>query len=271
MVQSTAMDVAESETELVSRAQLAVSQCNWVVGECASKWTRKYARGRTDTDFGMLVGLSSDQVFQRRRVWETFGDVHAEYAGLKWSHFYVALNWNDAPECLQWAQENEATVAEMKAWRRATHGEEPADEAITGDWGSAPVSYVSNDMRPVRDPEEFEEGQGGDRDRAATGEYATAMGGFARESAGGLPPSSSPPWEDGDEPQPSRGDDGPRQDAAGPSVEQLVKRMASTLEKISRTITPEFAESFHALPAKLKSSFLRAAENLQDKLADLGG
>ena len=57
-----------------------------------------------------MIGLSGDQVYQRRRVWEAFADVHQDYATLKWSHFYVALNWDDASECLQWANEMEATV-----------------------------------------------------------------------------------------------------------------------------------------------------------------
>jgi hypothetical protein len=65
--------VAESEEQLISTARDAVSQCNWVVGECASKWTQRYARNRTDGDFGQMVGLSGDQIFQRRRVWEAFG------------------------------------------------------------------------------------------------------------------------------------------------------------------------------------------------------
>jgi hypothetical protein len=77
-------EITESEDELISRAQLAVSQCNWSVGECAAKWTQKYARGRTDADFASLLGLSPDQIFQRRRVWETFADVHATYPTLKW-------------------------------------------------------------------------------------------------------------------------------------------------------------------------------------------
>ena len=64
----------------------------------------RFARGRTDADFAQLVGLSADQVFQRRRVWETFADVYSGYPALKWSHFYVAVAWDDAAECLQWAQ-----------------------------------------------------------------------------------------------------------------------------------------------------------------------
>ena len=121
---TTAIQTAETEQELISAARLAISNCNWTVGECASQWTERYAKGRTDADFGELVGLSGDQIYQRRRVWESFADVRDDYAELKWSHFYVGLTWTDSAECLAWAKENKATVAEMKAWRRMQHGED---------------------------------------------------------------------------------------------------------------------------------------------------
>ena len=92
------------------------------------KDTIKELKG-TDADFAALVGLSADQIFQRRRVSETFADVRADFALLKWSHFYAATRWDDAAECLQWADENEATVAEMKAYRRALHGEDLTTDA----------------------------------------------------------------------------------------------------------------------------------------------
>src|SRR5690349_21240038 len=95
----------ESEAQLVSRAQEAVSQCRWVVGEGAARWTERYARGRTDGDFGALIGLTADQIYQRRRVWETFSDARGEFTRLKWSHFYAALTWDDARDCLKWADE----------------------------------------------------------------------------------------------------------------------------------------------------------------------
>lgn len=120
-----------TEAELIQAAQAALSSCNWTVGECAAEWCKKYSKGRTDADFGNLVGLSGDQVFQRRRVWETFADVYESYGNLKWSHFFVALTWEDSAECLAWADEQAATVAEMKAWRRMQHGEDllaPAGE-----------------------------------------------------------------------------------------------------------------------------------------------
>src|SRR4029077_11380043 len=102
----------ESEEQLVTRAQEAVSLCRWVVGECASTWTQRYARGRTDGDFAVLIGLSGDQVYQRRRVWDTFAALRDEFETLKWSHFYAALNWDDARDCLSWADETHSTVAE---------------------------------------------------------------------------------------------------------------------------------------------------------------
>src|ERR1700733_3775328 len=149
-------EIRESEEELVSRAQVAVSQSNWVVGECASKWTQKYARGRTDADFAVLLGLTADQVFQRRRVWETFAEVYASYPSLKWSHFYAALTWEDAPECLQWADENQATVAEMKAWRRAMRGENLSVEPSGDDWGGpSSVTFVPEEAVAVKDPDAF--------------------------------------------------------------------------------------------------------------------
>jgi hypothetical protein len=123
----------DTEEQLIERARLALSECNWTIGECASIWTQRYARGRSDQAFAELLGLSADQVYQRRRVWETFADVRESYAALSWSHFYTATSWDDAAECLQWAEEMKATVGEMRVWRRAHRGEylsEPEDNRL---------------------------------------------------------------------------------------------------------------------------------------------
>lgn len=37
-------------------------------------------------------------------------------------HLKAAEKWNDRFECLKWAVEAQATVAEMKAWHRAQNG-----------------------------------------------------------------------------------------------------------------------------------------------------
>lgn len=127
----------DSEEACFREALESLSSCNWTIGRCACEWTQRWARGRTDAEFGVRVGLSSDQVCQRRLVWERFADVRGQYQRLSWSHFYAALNWDDSAECLQWAEDLGATVAEMKAWRRSQHGEDltqpPDDEGDVED------------------------------------------------------------------------------------------------------------------------------------------
>ena len=166
MSKKTVPEIAESEADLISlRGRRQPVQLGR--RRVAHKWTQKYARGRTDADFALAVGPSADQVFQRRRVWETFADVRAGYASLKWSHFYAASNWDDAPECLQWADENQATVAEMKAWRCALRGEDLTVEAATDEWGGTTgVAFVPSEAVAVKDPAGFGESE---RRGAATG------------------------------------------------------------------------------------------------------
>ena len=252
-------------------AQTAVSRCNWLVGACAAQWTKKYARGRTDADFANLVGLSPDQVYQRRRVWETFGDVYRDYVQLKWSHFYLALNWDDAPECLQWADENEATVAEMRAWRRAQRGEDAAHEAPPDAWAGDPaVSYVPTEAIPVREPVPFDAadraGQrvGGDRAADAAG---PARG--AREAAAVETPYA--PFRK-DAGSPASSEERSRTvvaDRPQPSPEQLLKRVVSSLERINQSLTPDLVTACRRLPAALRGRFVEAVGELNSKAATL--
>lgn len=111
----------ESEAALIEAAKQALSVCNWMIGQCASEWTDRWAKGRTDEDFGNAIGMSREQVSQRRLVWERFRDWNLS-SKLSWTHFRQALSWDDADACLQWASDNDATVAEMKAWRDVQHG-----------------------------------------------------------------------------------------------------------------------------------------------------
>jgi hypothetical protein len=47
-----------TEEQLVEHARQQLSACSWQLGECASVWTKRYAKGRTDASFGELIGLS---------------------------------------------------------------------------------------------------------------------------------------------------------------------------------------------------------------------
>lgn len=145
----------ESEAALIQAAKQAITTCNWKVGEAASMWTARWAKGRTDADFGAAVDLTADQVYQRRRVWDRWGEKPIPYRFLSWSHFYAALTWEDADTYLEWAYANQATVSEMKAYRTAkTAGEflPPAGErggaafeTAGGHWefGENSVGFIS--------------------------------------------------------------------------------------------------------------------------------
>jgi len=276
--ENTDNDVTESEDELVDQARGAVSQCNWIVGECAAKWTRKYARGRTDGDFAALVGLSADQVYQRRRVWETFGDVSSEYPTLKWSHFYIALRWDDAPECLQWAIENEATVAEMKAWRRVQRGEDKTEAAPADPWvGDPAIRFVPTEPVAVRDPSEFSGDRPGetnlsppfDVEPIGTGSAAETISAVARGSedhGAGYSPfrkgAGSP--APGEASQQTATLDRPPVDP-----EQLIKRVSRSLERINAALTPDILAEFRLLPDKDRVRFVKLVGELGTKAAGL--
>mgnify|MGYP006969349020 FL=1 len=254
-------DVKETEEQLIQRAQRALSHCNWEIGECAFAWTKRFARGRTDGDFGAAVGLSGDQVYQRRRVWEAFHDVHERYTELKWSHFYAALNWDDSAECLQWAQDMSATVAEMKAWRRAQHGEDltaPADES------PAPLSSVEilvPEAGMVRDPDPSDSG-GRDRSNGAheREQESLAVAGAARsaESSENYAPFGAT----------ARGAGPVSEGRTPPDAAVVVKRIAGALERCNASLTPDVLTACGEAPEELQSRLKTSLKEITAKLRE---
>lgn len=257
----------ESEDQLIDRAKQAISACSWTLGECAALWTKRYAKGRTDAAFGEMIGLSADQVYQRRRVWETFGDVHEQYTALKWSHFYAAINWDDAAACLTWAEELQSTVAEMRAWRRAQHGEDLSMDADEAEIPFDPTGeFLSVETGVVRDPAEM--GYEGAR-RSIAGnaavsedrELAATAQSVAREGRDDYAPFG----KGARGPAPSDED---REKTDAPT-EQVAKRVVSTLEKCNQALTPEVLEDFESLPMAIQQRLFNAIDNLASKVAGL--
>lgn len=170
------MEAVESEEALVTEAVNALNASNWVVGECAAKWTARYANGRTDADFGQLVGLTADQVYQRRRVWDMFAKGRFRFPSLSWSHFYTALNWDDSDTALAWASEQEATVAEMRAWQKARTGGDlfasESDDSRGSGLSLGPVTGSTSDT-PVAAPKKLVKAAKRSSDKKSSGEPET--------------------------------------------------------------------------------------------------
>lgn len=248
----------ETEAALIARAQTAVSKCNWEVGECAALWTKRFARGRTDADFAALVSLSPDQVYQRRRVWETFADVYQNYVTLKWSHFYAAINWDDAADCLQWADEVHAGVAEMKAWRRAQRGEDldapPLEEALDG-LPSEPS--LAREAAPF-DGERFSVSSNNPGEDAEPGsEPVNRIANISEDYAPFKPDATIvPPREGGERPV--------------LTTEQIAKRFTSTVERCANLLTADFCDAFADLPDKVRKRLLKAVQTLAERAEGLG-
>jgi hypothetical protein len=126
----------ESEQSLLERARQSVSQAGWTIGECASVWTQRYARGRTDADFAALIGSTQQRVNEARRVHELYGHVYRSTGKLSFTHYCSVLGVDCADDALEWAEDNGATVAEMKAWLRMQNGEDltvAATEPVEGE------------------------------------------------------------------------------------------------------------------------------------------
>lgn len=257
---SSTVSRPETEQDLIQRAQSAVSSCNWEVGQCAALWTKRFARGRTDADFALLVGLTGDQVYQRRRVWETFGDVSANYSSLKWSHFYAALTWDDAAECLQWANDIGSTVAEMKAWRRAQRGEDLSETADESEFG-----WLASDPVEVRVPGDGGEGSGGGASGARTSEAAPFLAGVPRQSD----PQGEDyaPFNAHAVTVPAEASSAER---PAPTFEQIIKRLTGTLERCFATVNAEdFADQLGELPDKERKRLRKVLSQLGEKAKEL--
>lgn len=120
------LPLPESEDECWMHARRAQSQTDWTIGAMAHAWLSKWGRGRTLADFGRLTGHPEEFVRHRYEVFQRFSAMRDKLPRLLFAHFSAAMKWgnDDAIVCLEWADDMDASVAEMKAWRRAQHGED---------------------------------------------------------------------------------------------------------------------------------------------------
>lgn len=140
----------EEVGSLIDRIRNMESETAWSIGAMISRLKQEYKL--TDEQIAARTELSRETVTQRRAVWETFGDCKLIYK-LSWTHFLAAVAWDDAAECLQWADEMQASVAEMKAWRRSQHGEDltqsEQEEEVDDRWTHPDPTEAKDDDLPT--------------------------------------------------------------------------------------------------------------------------
>jgi hypothetical protein len=127
---STATDPIEATSAgYLGRWHRLVSTTNWEKGRIIYEWRAALvaagapAAEYSDDAWSRRVGsLTGQHAGRLRRVYERFGDVHESYAGLYWSHFQTAIDWNDAEMWLEGALQNRWSVADMRRERWQAFG-----------------------------------------------------------------------------------------------------------------------------------------------------
>jgi hypothetical protein len=145
----------ELSNPLVGQWNTLVSTTNWEKGEIINRWRQAIIEAGlpkaaySDDVWAKRVGNVSPQHAGRlRRVAERFGSKSADYPKLYWSHFQVALDWDDAELWLEGAAQNDWSVAQMKVQRWETLGGadefKPRDEDII-------TAEIDEDVNPRND------------------------------------------------------------------------------------------------------------------------
>ncbi|HEY2841036.1 MAG TPA: hypothetical protein VGJ26_17915 [Pirellulales bacterium] len=206
----------EEETSLayLGKWHLLVSSTNWEKGRIIHQWRLALIAAQasplqfSDEAWSRRVGnVSSQHVGRLRRVFDRFGEVCASYAGLYWSHFQAALDWNDAEMWLEGAVQNDWSVAEMRTSRWMAMGSPVEEQPRESDVISAEMDedVVEEATTEIRDPanrstsgadlsqgpdfgDEGNEGDSGiSHDGAASTEYGADV-----EDLGSAPESARP-------------------------------------------------------------------------------
>lgn len=160
-------EAVEASQPFVGRWDRLVSRTNWEKGKIVAEWREALvaagaAAGEySDDAWSRLVGnVTPQHVGRLRRTFARFAARQETFAGLYWSHFFAALEWNDAELWLEGAVQNGWSVSRMRAARWEAQEGAPSDDPRT----AAPLveSNVEDDApsadgthAEVRDPREF--------------------------------------------------------------------------------------------------------------------
>jgi hypothetical protein len=121
--------INDASAEYAGRWHRLVSTTNWEKGRIICSWRAALMEAGaavfaySDEAWSQIAGsISPQHVGRLRRVFERFGGVQQQYAGLYWSHFLSALDWPDAEMWLEGAVQSGWSAAAMRRKRWETIG-----------------------------------------------------------------------------------------------------------------------------------------------------
>jgi len=119
----------ELSTPFVGQWHELVSRTNWEKGRIISDWREALIASdmpstlySDETWARQVGGVTAPHVGRLRRVYDKFGDTCQSYSQLSWTHFLVAMDWDDAPLWLQGASDGGWSVSGMRRRRFETVG-----------------------------------------------------------------------------------------------------------------------------------------------------
>jgi hypothetical protein len=122
--------IDEASEPFVGRWNHLVSTTNWEKGRIILQWRETLIASQaspseySDEAWSRRVGgITPQHVGRLRRVAQRFGESSQGYAGLYWSHFQAAIDWDDAEMWLEGAVQNRWSVSKMRRSRCETLGE----------------------------------------------------------------------------------------------------------------------------------------------------
>ena len=162
----------ELSAEFVGRWSTLVSTTNWEKGRIIAEWrdalmgSESPTVAYSDEAWSRRVGgVSPQHVGRLRRVFERFGASYSSYVGVFWSHFLVALDWDDAELWLEGATQSGWSVSQLRRTRWEAMGGEPDQEPnerdISAD-GSIGMG-VDEDFTPLAEEEDLTGAKDGPR------------------------------------------------------------------------------------------------------------
>ena len=148
--------------EYVGRWSTLVSTTNWEKGRIIVQWRQALmdslapSAAYSDEAWSRRVGgVSPQHVGRLRRVYERFGDTYQSYAGIYWSHFLAAVEWDDAEMWLEGAVQSGWSVSQLRRTRWEALGSqvelEPNDADLAADGTLA--TGIDEDFTPLAEVE----------------------------------------------------------------------------------------------------------------------
>jgi hypothetical protein len=143
----TAAHIIDESTSqpFVGQWNQLVSNTNWEKGRIICQWRDAMdSAGAPPAEYSdeawsrRVGGVTGQHVGRLRRVFRRFGETQTQFGGLYWSHFFAALEWEDAEMWLEGAIRNSWSVSQLRRMRWETLGavadQKPlAEDDVTGE------------------------------------------------------------------------------------------------------------------------------------------